>query len=267
MTQPADPRPGVLLKQLEPASRVDEVADRFVTALAIGEYLPGTRLPSERELADSLGVSRMTVRAALARLVDDGLLETRRGRGGGSYVLQQWPESSTAVVGRSLAARFDELRDRCDAIARLHGAICRAAAETHTDADAATLTARLDDYRRAASGPESQRADSRLHLAIIDAAHNDTLRRILAGLEASVGTGTGMHMWGEPDRWEEMERRALGEHRALVAAITERRGDAADELARRHLAIDFEHIQAAMSHAGISPTTKRRTARAPGGPR
>ena len=92
--------PGLLDRELESSSRVDEITDRLVTAIAIGEYLPQARLPAERELAASLRVGRMTVRAALARLVDQGLVETRRGRGGGSYVLQQWPDSSTEAVVR-----------------------------------------------------------------------------------------------------------------------------------------------------------------------
>jgi DNA-binding transcriptional regulator YhcF (GntR family) len=111
----AVPHGGLLGRQLSMPSRVDEITDRLVTAIAIGEYLPGARLPVERELASSLGVGRMTVRAALARLVERGLLETRRGRGGGSYVVDQWPESSTDAVRRTPTMRLDELRDRCDA--------------------------------------------------------------------------------------------------------------------------------------------------------
>ena len=128
-------QPSSLLgRQLEMPSRIDEITDRLVTAIAIGEYLPGARLPVERDLAAALGVGRMPVRAALARLVDRGLPETRRGRGGGSYVVDQWPKSSTEAVRRTLAMRLGELRDRCDAIARMHGAICRAAADARTAA-------------------------------------------------------------------------------------------------------------------------------------
>ncbi|HEX2286517.1 MAG TPA: GntR family transcriptional regulator, partial [Mycobacterium sp.] len=47
---------GLLAQQLDMPSRVDEITDRLVTAIAIGEYLPGARLPTERELAASLGV-------------------------------------------------------------------------------------------------------------------------------------------------------------------------------------------------------------------
>lgn len=175
MVEPVAASPsGLLARQLSMPTRVDEITDRLVTAIAIGEYLPGTRLPVERELAAALGVGRMTVRAALARLVDRGLLETRRGRGGGSYVVDQWPESSTDSVRRSLSMRRAELRDRCDAIARVHGAVCRAAAEACTAADVVEMRAALDAYRGAGSGLQAQQADGRLHLAIMEAA--STLR-------------------------------------------------------------------------------------------
>src|SRR6478672_7374334 len=107
--------PGVLLhQQRDSPSRVDEITDRLITAIAIGEYLPGARLPVERDLAASLGAGRMTVGAALARL--------------------------------------DDLRDRCDAICRLQGTVCRAAAESRSTHDVAVLNARFDAYRTAESG-------------------------------------------------------------------------------------------------------------------
>src|SRR5262245_51612561 len=177
---------GLVDRQRDTPTRVDEITDRLITAIAIGEYLPGARLPVERELAASLGAGRMTVRAALARLVERGLLETRRGRGGGSYVLDQWPGSSTDVVGRPLRGRLDDLRDRCDAICRLQGTVCRAAAESRSDDDVAALQARFDAYRTAESGLDAQQADSRFHLAIMDAAHNDVLKQVLLDLKATV---------------------------------------------------------------------------------
>lgn len=252
MTQPIGAGvPGLLDRELESNSRVDEITDRLVTAIAIGEYLPGARLPAERELAAALRVGRMTVRAALARLVERGLVETRRGRGGGSYVLQQWPDSSTETVGRTLTMRVAELRDRCDAICRMHGAVCRAAAESRTDADIARLRSVLENYRRADSGLAAQQADSALHLAIMDAAHNAVLRQVLLDLEASVSIGAPAHLWGEPATMRQMELRALDEHEALIGAITDGQADEADALARAHVAIDFEHISTAMRRAGV----------------
>lgn len=247
----AAPRPGLLARQLAMPSRVDEITDRLVTAIAIGEYLPGARLPVERDLASALGVGRMTVRAALARLVERGLLETRRGRGGGSYVVDQWPESSTETVRRTLTLRLSELRDRCDAIARLHGAICRAAADARTAADVAGLRVALADYRNATSGFEAQQADGRLHLAIMDCAHNAVLKQVLVDLEASLSIGAPAHLWGEPMTMREMELRSLRDHEELIDAIADGRADDADAVARAHVGIDFENISTALRRAGI----------------
>jgi GntR family transcriptional regulator, transcriptional repressor for pyruvate dehydrogenase complex len=244
--------PGVLHRQLDTPSRVDEVTDRLVTAIAIGEYLPGARLPVERELAASLGAGRMTVRAALARLVERGLIETRRGRGGGSFVRQQWPDSSTEAVGRTLRLRLGELRDRCDAVCRLQGAVCRAAAESRTERDIAVLWQRFEAYRRAETGLAAQQADSRLHLAISDAAHNEVLARVLLEVKAGVSIGAPAHLWGEPTGMRAMEVRALSEHEQIVTAIADGRADDADALARTHGRIDFEHIVAALRRAGVA---------------
>ncbi|WP_375389322.1 FadR/GntR family transcriptional regulator [uncultured Amnibacterium sp.] len=245
-------RPGALLAPIEASTRVDGVTDRLVTAIAVGEYLPGTRLPPERDLAAALSVGRMTVRAALARLVDRGLIETQRGRHGGSFVLEQWPASSDAAVRRTLELRWEGLRDRAEAVARLHGAVCRAAAEARTAEDAATLAERLEGYRSAASGLESQLADSRLHLATMDAAHNATLKQVLQALEGGLSIGAPTHLWGAPDGRRAMELRALAEHETLVAAIVDGRADDAESLARAHVGIDLELLESARARAGLA---------------
>ncbi|HET7247701.1 MAG TPA: winged helix-turn-helix domain-containing protein, partial [Streptosporangiaceae bacterium] len=64
----------------------ERIAERFVTAIALGEFVPGQRLPPERELAAMLEVSRTTVREALQRLQAAGYVTARRGRGGGTFV-------------------------------------------------------------------------------------------------------------------------------------------------------------------------------------
>jgi len=244
-------RTGGLLAPLEASSRIDEVTDRLVTAIAVGEYLPGTRLPAERDLAAALSVGRMTVRAAIARLVERGLLETQRGRSGGSFVLEQWPASSDDAVRRTLEHRWAGLRDRAEAVARLHGTVCRAAAEARTADDAAVLAARLESYRAAPSGREAQLADSRLHLATMDAAHNDTLKQVLQSLESGLSIGAPTHLWGGPDGRQAMERRALVDHEALVAAIVDGRADDAESIARTHVGIDLELLAAARTRVGL----------------
>ncbi|MDM7890128.1 FadR/GntR family transcriptional regulator [Curtobacterium caseinilyticum] len=235
-------------------TRVDEVEDRLVTAVAVGEYLPASRLPPERELAVLLGVGRVTVRAAIARLVERGLLETRRGRGGGTFVRTQWPDSSSESVGRTLLARWAGIRDTADAIALLHGALATAASERITDDERAVLRVRLEDFRVAGSGLEKQQADAVLHRTIIEAAGNAVLAATLAGLESQVSIAAPAHLWGTAEGMAEMEARALHDHEGLVDAVCDGRAVEAGVLARQHVGIDLELLERAMLRAGQVPT-------------
>src|SRR5690606_37208112 len=65
-----------------------ELANRIITAIAVGAYSPGQQLPSERQLAASQLVSRVTVRGALEIVKKKGLISSRRGRGGGNFVTE-----------------------------------------------------------------------------------------------------------------------------------------------------------------------------------
>ncbi|MBG0741027.1 FadR family transcriptional regulator [Paeniglutamicibacter antarcticus] len=232
-----------------PASAVDKITDRLITAIAIGEYLPESRLPAERELAASLQVGRMTVRSAIARLVQGGLLETRRGRGGGSFVREPSGPTSNASVHRTLTARWDALRDTCEAVSLLHGTIARAAAKNRTDVDVQVLRERLECFRNAGSGQPSQKADELLHLSIAEAAHNATLRGTLFELESRVSIAAPAYLWGSPIGMREMELRALADHENLVAAICERQVERAGTIGAEHAHIDLELLEAALREA------------------
>jgi GntR family transcriptional repressor for pyruvate dehydrogenase complex len=245
-----DDRAGALERPIATASRIDEITDRLITAIAIGEYLPGSRLPSERALAESLRGGRMTVRAALARLVERGLLETQRGREGGSFVREQWPTSSSASVHRTLSARWESLRDTSEALSRLYGVISGAAAENRSDRDVSVLYERLNAFRNAGSGLPSQKADELLHLAIIDAAGNATLRDVVIELESRVSIAAPAHLWGSPEGMRTMEARALVDHINLVDAIAAGNADEASTIGREHAKIDIELLESALKRAG-----------------
>jgi GntR family transcriptional repressor for pyruvate dehydrogenase complex len=242
---------GGLHTPLVSPSRVDEITDRLVTAIAIGEYLPGARLPSERDLAASLKVARTTVRAAIAAVVELGLLETQRGRGGGSFVRGTWPAASAGAVQRTLAGKWEALRDASEAISMIHGTVARAAAENRMEEDVVLLRERLELFRDAESGLASQKADEQLHLAIVNAARNETLKNLLFDLESQVSIAAPAHPWGGPEGMREMELRSLRDHVNLVEAICDSRADDAANIAREHVKIDFELLEDALRRSGI----------------
>lgn len=240
-------------------SKVDLIVDRLLTAIGIGEYLPGARLPAERTLATSLEVSRGTVRDAIAVLADQGVLQRRRGRDGGSFVLPAGTARAEGVAHRALVQRWDQLVELVEAGSRLHEAIARAAAERRTCADAAELTRRFDAFRDAETGAPRQQADQQLHAAIAEAAHLPPLTEALAMVERQISTGSSAHVWGAMESHRAMEARALIEHERLVALIGAGDIDAAGQLARRHAHIDLDLL------AQIRDKHDERAGSAPGG--
>lgn len=226
-------------------SAVDAAYERIVAAIGFGEFLPGSSLPDERTLAAHLGVSRVTLRQAIARLVDRGILVTVRGRAGGHFVSEQIPEESAQAIKRSLRGRIDELRDLCEAISLIHGAIARAAATNHSERELEVVRERLSAWFEAEPGRASQEADGLLHEAILAAAGNETLRRVLFQLESQVSLSAPIHVWGQPDMWV-MERRANADHIALVDAIQRRAVEEAGTIAQNHAWIDFEMYEQAL---------------------
>src|SRR5699024_4868654 len=82
------------------ASAPQRIADRIPSRSAVGALPEGTLRPGERTLAADLQVARSSVRAALLRLERLGVVERRRGRGGGTFVKNARPETLAPMAGR-----------------------------------------------------------------------------------------------------------------------------------------------------------------------
>ena len=139
--------------------------ERLAQSIRLGVLVEGARLPPERELSDTFGVSRVTLREAIKALRDAGLVESRRGRGGGTFVAAPRDEKA-----HSRHAIEDSLEHNLEDVLALRrivepGAAALAASRTLSAADRAGLA----EYLRGAgecSTVGRRRADSRLHLAI-----------------------------------------------------------------------------------------------------
>src|SRR3954447_6344266 len=79
----ADAAVAAVFEPVQTATTFEETVDRLGTAIRLGILAPGSRLPSERELADQLAISRSTLRQAITALVESGHLTSGRGRSGG----------------------------------------------------------------------------------------------------------------------------------------------------------------------------------------
>src|SRR3979411_1052358 len=96
------PGPSSVLAPIRPTRASSDVIAQIRRAILSGQYRPGDRLPTEREMARQFGVSRVTVRDALRALEAAGLLEIRVGGQGGPYVKEPDP----ARLAESLRTHF-----------------------------------------------------------------------------------------------------------------------------------------------------------------
>lgn len=227
---------------VRPASAVDEVSDRLLTAVALGDFLPGERLPGERELARLLAVSRSTVHAALGRLRLAGVVETRRGRSGGAFVLASWAAASGAAVQRTLGSRRPELEQLLDLRGLVEGMVARVAAERRTPADIERLREALSAFARAGTPAEEHAADTAIHAAVLAATGNPQIVALSLDLLARVSSGFAIEPYSR-----EVYARALAEHTALVTAVVDGAAEAAGSVARDHFSMTARQLRQVMS--------------------
>jgi GntR family transcriptional repressor for pyruvate dehydrogenase complex len=164
----------VVLRPLQGTNAFEATVEQLATAIRLGVFSAGDRLPPERELAAAMGVSRTTLREAIAALRQAGFLVTRSGRGGGTAVTLDGPGSDAAGSRkRRAAARRTVLADRSgyrDALVTRRvvepGAAFTAAQQDLTAEQREWLRRALDDVADARGAWAYRQADSRLHLAI-----------------------------------------------------------------------------------------------------
>jgi DNA-binding FadR family transcriptional regulator len=225
-----------LFTPLDAGARADVVARRLSEAIGLGLLLDGERLPTESRLAAQLGVSIVTLREALATLRTMGLVETRRGRAGGSFVRAPSEHHSERLEGPLRRLSIHELRDIGDHRAAIASAASRLAAERALDDDVANLRDHVTRLRAARTLTERRRADARIHIEIAAAAQSPRLTREEIALWSEVGD----LLW-LPVRETHVDS-VIAEHDELVDAIERQESEMARELACRHVSIETDRL-------------------------
>lgn len=186
----------------------------------------GKRL-SEPQLAGRLGLSRTPIRAAIAQLVDEGLLE-------------RLPNGGCRV--RALDA--SDVRDAIDLRGTFEGLAARRAAEQGARPDRLSACTALADRIDAALGPDARSVDFDLYAALNDAFHralvdlcdSDVIRREYARITRLPMAGPSCFLQAQAEMTEIRTSLfvAQAQHRGLIAAIAARQGSRAEALAREH---------------------------------
>jgi DNA-binding FadR family transcriptional regulator len=225
----------ILLAPLHTPPAYAAVVDRLRRAIALGVVLPGERLPSERTLAESLEVSRVTVREALRVLQGEGLLLTKRGSNGtvvaaGATGLNRIGEEYRAEVGEvfeyrlaveTMAARLAAQRGTEDNIARL--LLCQESLAASSD---------VDSFRR---------ADSEFHLTVASMSGNKMLRQSVEDARAAAFS------WLDLRKFRVFHESSIRGHAAIINAISRHDSDEAAAAMAAHIGQAHDEVLAALA--------------------
>jgi GntR family transcriptional repressor for pyruvate dehydrogenase complex len=225
-----------VFKPVDPPTTFEETVERLGTAIRLGLLLPGSRLPSERDLAEQLRISRSTLRQALTTLVQSGHLISLRGRAGGTFVAKE-PPLGQDVEGEVLG---DDARAVLDYRVAVETGATVLAAERAGDKDLKRLldftrrmdgAQRFDDYRR---------ADVRFHIGVAEASYSPRLVTAMTEVQGQMSD-----LIARIAHPEEVLARANDQHRRLVALLGRRDIGRAVKLMRDHMD-GTEHILAGL---------------------
>jgi DNA-binding FadR family transcriptional regulator len=225
----ADDRLTPVLRPVRAGNGFEEALEQILQVVRLGLVPGGGRLPAERELAERLGISRVTLREVLKVLQDQGLVASRRGRYGGTFVVPRAETPGEDELRRRFAEvdiedvlRFREVLEVGAAgLCATHG-LSPEQAERLREALARTHEAPLADYRR---------LDTLLHLTLAELSGSPSLTAQYAAVRASVNDLLDCI----PLLVRNLEH-SQRQHTALVEAVLDGDADGAREMMREHCA-------------------------------
>ncbi len=207
-----------------------ELAEKVVELVREGEFPPGTRLPSERALAERFAVSRTAVREAIIALEVQGLVEVRMGSG--IYIAAGANDGRPGVGLPNGPGPIEALRARC----LIESEIAAQAAREGRDADLDRILDELNRMRdRMDDKAAYDQADRMFHLRIAEATGNNMLVHIVQSMWDSARS--------DP-RWDKIELHfhtpalraaSLDDHHRIFATLLARDPEQARQAMRRHL--------------------------------
>lgn len=220
-------------RPVRPGNAFEDTVQRLLQTIRLGVVAPGESLPSERDLAVRLGVSRDTVREALRSLGDAGYVVARRGRYGGTFVADELPHPEPHDTAGPDAAAPDaaDLEEVLALREVLEVGAARLAASRTLSAPERDLVWRALEDVTGAAPADYRRLDSRLHLVVAEI----TGVRSLVTLVADNRMRVNRFLDGIP-LLERNIAHSDEQHRTLVTAILAGQPDAAAAAAEEHLA-------------------------------
>ena len=216
------------IQRRETLSVPDRLSVDLERLILEGELAVGERLPAERDLAQHLGVSRVSVRDALRELENRGLVDRRPGRG--TIVLAPGERANVPRDALAIAALRPELHDIMELRAIVEPPIARITAARATPRDLAQLRELVESMEIDVTKDRYAELDRAFHQAIAQYAHNPLLALINEQIAQQIAPSRA-------NRYQTRARRAASSaaHRRIYEAIAAGDGDLAEREAREHV--------------------------------
>jgi GntR family transcriptional regulator, transcriptional repressor for pyruvate dehydrogenase complex len=219
----------------------EEAVEQIAEKVKTGDLHVGDRLPSERDLAAQMRISRPTLREAVKVLVEAGVLEVRRGQSGGIFVAAE-------VVPRELLhsrqeIRFSEVAGVLEARRLLEPRVAQLAAVHASEEDFAAMARTIERQRELAASDDFLRnedlflqLDLKFHLTLARATRNATIVALMRSMlrQLEIARDMAMHAPLVPDWTIQIHERTLAAVRSADFALI-------DEVMDEHLA-ELEQI-------------------------
>jgi GntR family transcriptional repressor for pyruvate dehydrogenase complex len=200
-----------------------------------GILRPGERLPSERELAEKLAVSRPSLREALSELQGSGLLTSRAGAG--IFVAEVLGSAFSPALLRLFGTHDEAVYDYLAFRKDLEGLAAERAARVGSNTDLKVINAiyvKMEAAQSKRSSDEEARLDAQFHMSICEAGHNVVMLHMMRSMYELLQTGV---FYNRQATFRQRSGRSelLGQHRAINEALQARDPEAATAAVHNHL--------------------------------
>lgn len=243
-----------VIGSIHPAATYELVVEQVKRAIFLGRFMPGDKLPPERDLAAQMMVSRTTIREAMRVLEGEGLIQVKRGMAGGLIVRAQ-----NELQSREIQNYMETKRTELDHIFQYRIAnecmAARLAASRRTDTQLERLETVLKAMGRLCATPELRaitsniarfRAlDSEFHLLLAEASGNPFIFRAVEDARAEMFLPIGKV-------FKRLEDTANEHHEAIFSAIQDKDSNRASEAMYQHITTSRESLETLMA-----PTEER----------
>ena len=162
----------------------DIVYKQLISLITSGHFKPGEKLPSERDMALELGVSRQSIREAIYRAKIEGLIEVKQG--GGTFVISSIKENLKPPLSILLEEQVENIFEFLEIRKVIEGWCAEKASTTAKPADIKEMQAILSKMEKAKLSEQRwEKADLSFHSAIAAATHNLIAMHVMEGLKDS----------------------------------------------------------------------------------